>query len=178
MNSHQTATPAGLKFAEEELTIRTDLDIRGHSELNAIPSHGPALPPSVKWFNVPLAAYADINTDEQRANYAKAFRILITPAYFPIYTHCWGGADRTGTLVFLLNAALGVQDEALLLDYELTGLATWGARSRDSELFRAFEAMLEKLAPGQDYQAKAIAYWKSAGISDAEIIRLQNLFLE
>ena len=178
LNSHQTATPAGLRFAEYELGIRTDLDIRGQVELDMLPSGGPAFSPHVRWLNIPLAAYADINTAEQRANYAKAFRAFSDPTNFPIYMHCWGGADRTGTLVFLINAVLGVPDEWLLLDYEMTALATWGARSRDNELFQGFMAMLRSYSPAPDYQAQAIAYWNACGITDAEIANLKGLFLE
>ena len=178
MNSHQTATAAGLKFAEEELGIHTDLDIRGPAELAVLASGGPALSPHVKWINVRLRAYDEIDNAEQFAAYAKVFRILLDPANFPIYMHCWGGADRTGTLVFLLNAVLGVQDEELLLDYEMTALATWGARSRDNELFQGFLAMLERFAPGQDFQAQATAYWRAAGVTTAELDHFTELFLE
>ena len=178
MNSHQTATAAGLKFAEQELGIHPDLDIRGSAELAALASGGPALSTKVRWLNIPLAAYADIDTAEQFAAYAKVFRILLDPANYPIYMHCRGGADRTGTLVFLLNAVLGVPDEELLLDYEMTALATWGARSRDNELFQGFLTMLEHFAPGQDFQAQAIAYWKAAGITDAELDHFVEVFLE
>ena len=178
MNSHQTATAAGLKFAEHELGIHTDLDIRGPAELAVLASGGPALSPRVKWINVRLRAYNEIDTAEQFAAYAKVFRLLLDPANFPIYMHCWGGADRTGTLVFLLNAVLGVPDEELLLDYEMTALATWGARSRDNELFQGFLAMLEKFAPRQGFQAQATAYWKAAGVTDAELARFTEIFLE
>lgn len=178
MNSHQTATANGLRFAEHELGIHTDLDIRGPKELEVIPSGGPAFSTKVRWLNIPLAAYDDIDSGEQRSAYAKVFRVLLEPENFPIYTHCWGGADRTGTVVFLLNAVLGVPDEWLLLDYEMTALATWGSRSRDNELFQGFLTMLERYAPNQDFHAQAVAYWKTAGVTDAELARFAELFLE
>ena len=177
-NSHNTATPEGLRFAERELGLRTDLDIRGAQELAVLVTGGPALPSSVRWVNLPLAAYADIDTPEQRGRYAAAFRVLADPANYPIYMHCWGGADRTGTLALLLNAALGVPDEELLQDYEMTALATWGARSRENELFREFLAMLEQYAPGQDLRGRALAYWKAAGITSAEVEQLAAVLLE
>ncbi len=178
MNGHMTATVAALRFAEQDLSIRTVLDLRSSTELATLATGGPALSSNVQWVNVNLAAYADIDTAEQREHFAQAFRVLLKPANFPIYTHCWGGADRTGTLIFLVNAALGVTDESLLLDYEMTSLGIWGVRSRESELFQAFMAMLERLAPGQGFQAQAIAYWKSAGITEAELERLRELFLD
>ena len=37
-----------------------------------------------------------------------------------VYFHCAGGADRTGTLAFLIEALLGVSESDLSKDYELT----------------------------------------------------------
>lgn len=37
-----------------------------------------------------------------------------------VYLHCVGGADRTGTLAFLIEALVGVSESDLSKDYELT----------------------------------------------------------
>ena len=39
-----------------------------------------------------------------------------------VYFHCIGGADRTGTLAFLIEALLGVAESDLSQDFELTSL--------------------------------------------------------
>ena len=178
MRCHMTATAEGLRFVEAELGVKSLLDLRGQNELAADPTHGSALSPRVRWYNTPVDPYADCATDASKSNYAKAFRICLDPANLPLYTHCWGGADRTGTLIFLLNGALGVPEEELVRDYELTSLAIWGTRSHETEQFKGLLTFLESIAPGETMQAKAIAYWKSAGITDAELSRLQELFLE
>ena len=178
MRIHMTVTSEGLRFAERELALRSLLDLRSAGELLKDSNHGSSLSPLVRWHNTPIAAYASCGTDSQKELYAKAFRIIIEPTNLPLYTHCWGGADRTATLIFLLNATLGVKDEVLLRDYELTSLSIWGTRSRETENFKEFNAFLETLAPGQDYQSKAVAYWKSAGITEKEIELLREMFLE
>jgi len=38
----------------------------------------------------------------------------------PVYFHCSVGADRTGTIAFLIGALCGMDDDALSKDYELT----------------------------------------------------------
>ena len=38
----------------------------------------------------------------------------------PVYFHCHGGSDRTGTLAFLIEALLGVSELDLCRDYEVT----------------------------------------------------------
>ena len=41
----------------------------------------------------------------------------------PVYFHCWGGADRTGTVGFLLGGLLGMSYTDLIIDYELTSFS-------------------------------------------------------
>ena len=178
MRIHMMVTAEGIRFLEHELGLHSLLDLRSAGELAKDSNHGSSLSPLVRWHNTPISGYAGCGTDAQKELYAKAFRIIIEPTNLPLYTHCWGGADRTGTLIFLLNATLGVKDDDLLRDYELTSLSLWGSRSRETDLFKGFDAFLETLAPGQDYQAKAVAYWKAAGITDKEIEMLREMFLE
>ncbi len=178
MRIHMMVTSEGIRFLERELRLRSLLDLRGSGELAKDSNHGSSLSPLVRWHNTPISGYAGCATGAQKELYAKAFRIIIEPTNLPLYTHCWGGADRTGTLIFLLNATLGVKDDDLLRDYELTSLSLWGSRSRETEQFKSLDAFLETLAPDQDYQAKAVAYWKAAGITDKEIETLKEMFLE
>lgn len=45
----------------------------------------------------------------------------------PVYAHCQGGCDRTNTMFFLIMGVLGVEENDLALDYELSSFAQ-GAR--------------------------------------------------
>ena len=45
----------------------------------------------------------------------------------PVYTHCQGGCDRSNTMSFLILGVLGVSENDLALDYELSSFAQ-GAR--------------------------------------------------
>ena len=47
-----------------------------------------------------------------------------------IFVHCRVGADRTGTLAYLLEGLLGVPDEYRYRDYELTSIAGLNDRTR------------------------------------------------
>ena len=40
-----------------------------------------------------------------------------------VYFHCWGGADRTGTIAFILGGLLGMSYTDLIMDYEFTSFA-------------------------------------------------------
>ena len=53
-----------------------------------------------------------------------------------VYFHCAGGADRTGTLAFLIEALLGVSESDLSKDYELT---TFDGSNKRLRNYRATE---------------------------------------
>ena len=61
---------------------------------------------------------------ETRNQIAPIFEILKTADKRPVYYHCFGGADRTGTLGFLLNGLLGVSYTDLVIDFELTSYSS------------------------------------------------------
>ena len=48
------------------------------------------------------------------------FKDLANPQNYPMYLHCTYGADRTGTICYLLEAVLGVSRGDCLKDYGLT----------------------------------------------------------
>src|SRR5438067_650444 len=53
-----------------------------------------------------------------------------------VLVHCVGGRDRTGLVVLLLLALVGVEPEEIVADYELSNLrlpASWAARGEDEQ---------------------------------------------
>ena len=52
--------------------------------------------------------------------YRKIFKLLAKPESYPFYFHCVHGADRTGTLAYLIEGMLGVGMDDLIRDFELT----------------------------------------------------------
>ena len=57
------------------------------------------------------------------------FDLLSEEKNYPVYFHCVWGADRTGTLAFLINGLLGVSYEDLVKDYEMTTFSHSGKRT-------------------------------------------------
>jgi protein-tyrosine phosphatase len=176
MDSHQAITPAGRCVLQEELGIRTDLDLRGVGETAAA-----VLDQSrVNWINVPVLPYEYIRQPIISAGYRRIFQVLADERCYPILVHCWGGADRTGTVAFLLGALLGQSEALLALEYELTSLSVWGRRSRHSQEFCALKKALRESAGVEraDLGEQAQAYLMSIGISAKQIGTIRRLLIE
>ncbi len=172
METHMTITDEGIRIMNEELRIRTDLDLRGEATIDTSPLGKGKLRRQV------MGAYDDLIREDGSA--VKAFFDLMgDPGNCPVYVHCWGGADRTGCLVLLWNAAMGVSEEDLLLDYELTSLCIWGLRSVRSDLFRRFWASLLPFGhEGAPLPELCVGYLRSIGVTDAQIRRLRKIYVE
>ncbi len=153
------------------LGVRTELDIRGLGD----PATEAMAGSGIRYRNVPLAAYGEIFTDEQKKRYAETFRLLLDTDNYPIYTHCWGGIDRTGTWVFILNGMLGVPEEDLAVDYEISSFTCWGSRSRNHPLCRDFREKLS--AYGPDARLACTAFLLDCGLEDSEIERIREILL-
>ncbi len=176
-NTHISLPPAGAQVLIDELGIRTDLDLRGTAEDEA---PAPALDNTrVDWQLCPLYSYADIFTSPGVDAMRDAFTILADPQRYPILIHCWAGADRTGTLAFLINGMLGVGLEDLIHDYELTSLSRAGLRLHTYHSFQEMLKGLEAFGPAQaSLQARIEAYLHAIGVSAAQIERMRDLLIE
>ncbi len=60
------------------------------------------------------------------------FKTLADENNYPVYFHCNAGADRTGTLAFLIEGLLGVSYEDTIRDFELTSFSKFGERLRSA----------------------------------------------
>ncbi len=176
-NTHITLPPAGARVLVEELGIRTDLDLRGTAEDEA---PAPALDNRrVDWQLCPLYAYRDIFTPNGKNSIRHAFHILADPERYPVLMHCWAGADRTGTLAFLINALLGVSLDDLIHDYELTSLSIAGLRLHTNQSFQELLEGLQSFGqPGASIQQRVEAYLLSTRVTPAEIENIRSLLIE
>jgi protein-tyrosine phosphatase len=72
------------------------------------------------------------------ATFADVVRLAADPDNHPMVFHCTAGKDRTGVAAALMLGALGVADDDLLDDYELT--ATYRSRHRIETMRPTLEA--------------------------------------
>jgi hypothetical protein len=170
MNGSLMLTARGRRVLEEELGIRTDIDLRGAGDAS------PALSPDkVQWIHIPISPYDSICDDAFKQCYRRIFEIFADASRYPIIFHCVGGADRGGTVAFLLNALLGKDKEHLFLDYELTSLSIWGERSRLSEQFNSLLLALRPFADDPDDVNRQVeTYLLSIGVRAETIAAIRS----
>lgn len=169
MNSHVNITNDGLETMREMLKIKSVLDLRGETEVVEDVYKG-------NYANISVAAYRDWFDYSDTAR--KVFEFLFDKENYPVYFHCWGGADRTGTVAFLVGAVLGMNYDNLADDYEFTSLSIWGMRTRHSEeRFKNFYEFFNSFE-GDTIKEKAEKYLLSCGISKASIEDFRDFMIE
>ena len=132
-NKHQSLLDdEGIEILHDQLNIRYELDLRNAgSESNN--QNASQLGEDVDFTRIPSGSYANIiNVDRNKNDYANMFRYFNNSVEGDgaVYFHCWGGADRTGTIAFLLEGLLGCSYMDMCIDYELTSFE-WSLRRRD-----------------------------------------------
>ncbi len=173
VDGHITMSDEASDIFLNELGIKTDIDLRG--ELAGRISES-AFGKNVKFEFVPCCAYKDFlkYTD----TLVKIFTLLSDENNYPIYFHCVGGADRTGTVAFMLNGFLGVAYDDLLLDYELTSLGIWGDRTAKGVQFVDFLNAIDELSEGESvYSEKIRTVLLKSGVPQDVLDRLKKNLL-
>ena len=164
------ATEEGLNILLKDLKIKTELDLRG-------PNKNPFI---LKKYGVNVIAEAyqaymiGLKHKKIRQLTIELLKMFADPEFYPVYVHCDGGADRTGILIFFLEAILGVSEDDMLLDYEYTTF--FGYRNRTTKEMKPFLEMLAT-KPGKNLTEKAVAFLKEEGLSDEYISKIRLLLI-
>ena len=172
-------TENGKRFMSEEMKIKTEIDLRSPSEAGNLAESSI---PGASLIYIPLGGYGDAFSDSSvgKQAYRALFSTLANENNYPIYYHCTGGADRTGTVSFLLNALLGVDEETLIKDYEFTSFSVYHMRNTTegdyAPLFKEFRDKLEAFE-GDTLQKKTENYLLSIGVTEDEIYNIKAIML-
>jgi protein-tyrosine phosphatase len=120
--------PAGLA-AVTDLRLRTVVDLRTQLELDHAPSpvsgratHISMLTGDFQGVPFELGALYRYFVDECGGQIVAAIAGLCADDALPALVHCSAGKDRTGVVIALILAVLGVPDELIAADYALSGL--------------------------------------------------------
>ena len=143
--SGESITDEGKATMLDLLGIKTEIDLRSASDDGGQTQN--AIGDGVRYVKIPLGQYANVIDYESWQNLGKdkvsggydannrnaikqLFELLADESNYPVYFHCNAGADRTGTLALLINGLLGVDEQSLIKDYELTTFSRYGKRLR------------------------------------------------
>ena len=104
----------------------------------------------------------------------------------PVYYHCYGGADRTGTVGFVLGALLGMSYTDLVIDFELTSYSSNPSRNYRSHLrngpWNEWPGMINDLGwtkqNNKTMKQGAEEYLKSCNVSQTIIDKIRSIMLE
>ena len=180
-------TAEGGKTLENELKIKTEIDLRSGAKQKT-----EYLSEAVGYYKFDVGSYTDIfdevtrnsllagarrNSVSQSSEMKKLFEVLADESNYPVIIHCDNGADSTGTVAFLINALLGVSENDLVKDFELSSFSKLsGARYRsalnadktafddtgvmqnDGKAFVAFGATLNALKSNYGISGKSLSY--------------------
>lgn len=157
--------------------IKTDLDVRGEKKKSPLGD-------DVNFVNVRGPMYMQITEVDFQAALAEEIRTFADIDNYPIYFHCQVGRDRTGTLAFLINALLGVSEEDLYMDYELSMFseAAWRDNTPVDTLvnyhFVSVVEYIKSYGDGTLAENTENFMKNELGITQAEIDAIRALLLE
>lgn len=161
------------------LGVATDIDLRNNSETGGITAS--PLGGSVEYYHQSLDFYANaVSTSAASARTVAVLKKVMAcvAANKPCYFHCMSGADRTGTIAYLLLSLLGVSQSDKDKDYELTAFSdeTDGKRFRNTNYnatngngWYPLIKYFRDTYTGENDNEKVVAWAVANGITSAEI---------
>ena len=172
-------TPDDIAYLTDVLGVKTDLDLRTTGETGGLAAS--PLGKGVRYIHRSSQSYRWLFSEADGGKtMAENFRVFCDKANYPIYFHCSGGADRTGSLAWVLNAVLGVSRHETETDWEVTFYPNIpDANPDDWRGEHYFDEGFGKYGdPDTPWNERIILYLKAQGITDAEIEVVRSIMLE
>jgi len=164
------------KYIIEDLGWKSDIDLRSDGECYGMT--GSPVGKEVTWFHISSSAYAGMQKENGKEAFKKVFRVFLDDKNYPIDFHCIAGQDRTGAVAFILLGLLGVSEEDLYLDWEVTGFWNGSAGFNHRDRFNHLIDGFKKEVKGDTIQQKIENYVISLGFTTKDIEFLRNKMLE
>ena len=109
-----------------------EIDLRSSSETNGYPATANvcnfAENGDISYKLIGISSYYN-GMKNNTAQIKQVFEAIAQADEHPVYYHCYGGADRTGIVGFLLGAMLGMSYTDLVIDFELTSYSSNPSRN-------------------------------------------------
>jgi protein-tyrosine phosphatase len=139
--------PEHVEHLVEEKGVRTVVDLRGATEVDAYPNHPmrdagatihhvPLIDPAKReqsgfeWETMTLVDLYRFILDSAGPQFVEVLQIIAEPANHPLVFHCAAGKDRAGLIAATVLGLLEVDDEEIVADYAQTSAALEALRAR------------------------------------------------
>lgn len=166
-------TAQGAELLGTDIALGLEIDLRTASETGGLTK---SIVTSAKYLNSRIGSYTAAFSSDQKELFRQIFASYADVNNYPIYVHCVYGADRTGTVCYILNALLGVDEKTLIQDYEFTTFSDAGLRSAATNAeMKAFLTSFNALS-GSTPAEKAENYLLSIGVTNEEISTIRGIF--
>ncbi|MBQ7994796.1 MAG: tyrosine-protein phosphatase [Bacilli bacterium] len=159
------------------LKVKTELDLRAASEI----AYSSFLE---NYINISSPMYGDpgIFDKEEKETMKEIMSVFATKDNYPIIYHCAIGRDRTGTVAFLLGALLGMKEEDLKKDYDLSFYTVGDETNCPSEMHRnSFDPLLNKMKKYKDaslsLQENVHQYLLDIGLEESQINSIKEILI-
>lgn len=174
-NSTTNITANGIA-SFKALGIKTEIDLRNSSDY--LPA-GTAVD-GVAYYNFPLSHTSNTSyftDDTNKLGVKNTLELMANSSNYPLMFHCNIGTDRTGFVSFIVNALLGVEEDALYRDYMMSNFAEIGG-VRDIASISTYLTQLKTNYDGaSDLSLGAKNYMLSLGVSEAKIESIKTIML-
>ena len=138
-------TDRGRRTFISELGIRTDLDLREEAGGRVVRTGDWG---DVRYVLRPCESWGRTLSGEWAQRMRDVMEVLLDPANYPLYFHCYAGADRTGTVGTYLDCLLGLPKEVIKFNFSVTSLSCFDKRNWTLHGYREeFLADLDRMYP-------------------------------
>ena len=172
-------TVEDVKYLTGTLGIRTDLDLRSPGETADL-AESP-LGKDVRFILRSSQCYKGIFSDQGKRVMAENFRVFCDRRNYPVYFHCIGGADRTGSLAYVMNGVLGVSRHEMETDWESTFYPRIPDESKDPDFWCRESHFNDGIGKYGDadtpWNDRVVLYLKDCGITAEEIEAFRAIML-
>lgn len=155
-----------------------------------------ALGDDIGYSNYPIRGYktginlANATGQASAVHYKNAIKTIINclKENKPIYLHCMAGADRTGTMSFIIETICGVSRSDLDKDYEMTSFCNYQTsqgpytgNNRQRNLRTDYQSFIEYFFDnytGDSFRDRVIGWCLDIGLTYDDINDLRNLLID
>lgn len=175
-NTYDHITPEGKRIMLNDLSIKTEIDLRKDFDFENTGTNKSPLGDTVKYYAFPMDYNLPSWLDTFKEEIKDIFALMADENNYPLFIHCTIGTDRTGMMGFLINALLGVSEDELYFDYMFSNFGKIGG-TRNIDAIWGYINHVAKYE-GDTLSKRVENYLLDIGVSPEQIASFLEIMLE